>query len=434
MNCEVLPPSWLQAGDCFLKREETVVFSKCVWLGGTSLDTSSHLVFVRLSQYGDAADRDARNANEALVAAADALDSPDSKAFRISMSQDDHGHPRRAFLQEPEAPGLWLALVCSANCVKKDNLGRLLLHVPMNSVPYPIIPRSNARIFVKTPCCHKPLKGVLVHVNGKPAGFTNDAGCLYLELPIGHHKLSAPYQSADHKVIQVRKGQMSTIEMFISGAFYLFLQDILGKTAVKVTTNRYEVLKASNILPFVGEAKFCGESCFGGLEQMSQNRTAKDQAFGEVLRVEPGRMCGQQLPIRVTPHASCGTDFEPTDDADEWFQEYSLSDCAVALLFGTQRPMTLGYLKPANCPNPFSACPPLNLPANNVADARSEVLNVRRPSRSSGRISCDSANTRRSVPHRGRSTSSTRLPKPLRPGEIGNLRRGEIGAGLRTRV
>jgi hypothetical protein len=427
MNDDVLPISWTreEEGACVLKRGETAVFPKCMWLGGTSLEPSSRLLFVRLSRHENAADSESEHADKDLVAAAELFSSSDDRSFRINMSQDSNGHPRRAFLdlpQETEAPGLWLALVCSASWTRTDNAGRLHLHVPMNSVPYPVIPRVNVGIVVKTPCCERKLKGVLVHVNGKPAGTTDGDGCLKIELPLGQHKLSAPYQSSESKVIHVGKKTVD-VEMFISGAFYLFLEDVGEKTAVKATTNRYKVLKACNLRPFVGEAKLCGEIYH---EQVKRNRTAMDQAFAEVLRVEHGTTCGLQLPLHVKPHPSCGTHYKPSRDPDHFFQECRKDgECAVQMLFNEQLPMTLGYLTPT-AQSPFTACAPLELPASTVADAPIDFLNVRRVSRSSGRATGGSVvNARRSAPAaaRGRSASAGRIPKALRPGEIGTLRR-----------
>jgi hypothetical protein len=433
MSNGVLPVPWAPIEDQpgLLKYGERVVLGKCTWLGGTSLDVGSRLGFVRLAQDAHAADREADCANDKLVAAVDFLNSHDGRNFPISMSEDDHAHPRRIFLNEPEAPGLWLALVCTATCVRQDNAGRLWLNVPMNSVPYPIVQRSNVRIVAKTPCCRKKLKGVLIHVDGKPAGITDEDGYLVLSLSLGQHRLSAPYQSSDQKVIQVKNGFVSE-ELFISGAFYLFLQKLGdGKTAVKVTTNRYEVLKAENMLPFVGEARLCGE-IYQNSDRVRHNRTAKNQAFAEVLRVEQGTTCGQQLPIHVKPHDSCAIDYEPNGDADEWFQKMRDSECAIALLFSTQAPMTLGYCTPVDIPSPFSACPPLDLPDIVVPNKQVDVLNVRRVSRSSGRAACCPSNARRSVSRRGRSVASGKIPKAFRPWDCGGLRRGELGAGLRS--
>jgi hypothetical protein len=165
--------------------------------------------------------------------------------------------------------------------------------------------------------------------------------------------------------------------------------------------------------------------------------------FGEVLRVEHGIKCGEQLPMHVDLHPSCGYNFQPIDDEEadpaSWARaNHENGDCSMALLAGDSTPLTLGYLTVANSPSPFSPTPSMSFPrCSAVREDSLDVFVGRRPPRGSGRImrgEC-SAKRARSMGGTVRRSNSRRNSSPaicpLRHAGPKPLRRGEVGAALR---
>jgi hypothetical protein len=278
---------------------------------------------------------------EELAASCASLDSQE-----LMLPVDFRGEPRQASLNDPQESGCWLAVLCPSNLLG-INEKKLQLHISEkmeNCVPHPMISQFTVRVIVRTPCCRKTVASVIVHVNGQHAGSTGDTGELLLALPMGQHRLSLPYQSLESqgKVVQVTSGaaRLQTVELSISGAFYLFLQKVGDKHAVKLTTNRYKV--PVEALPFVGQAILMGSA---SSDRAPQRVTAESGGFPAMLCVEESIVCAEQLPCHAEPHASYGDRYEPDEEVDQWYGKmHAEGECSVALLFSVQQPMTLGYV------------------------------------------------------------------------------------------
>lgn len=347
-DTQMIPVGFEREGSCVLQGQN----GQCVLDRGVRFGTTGKcLVFVSVSE-------------EEFDASCTAVCEGE-----LMLPVDLRGAPRQASICAPKTAGRWVAVLCPSTALRMDDLtGQFLLSIPEgmeNCVPNPIIPQATVRIVVKTPCCEKLLEGVIIHVNGRRAGTSNSSGELHLVLPAGQHTVSLPNQSSEsqNKVVNVAfsAAREQTVELYISGALYLFLQSVGGKHAVKLTTNRYKV--PVEALSFKGQATLEGPA--------SSDRSAEDttvgQAFAPLLCIKAGIGCAEQLPCHVQPHSSYGGAWEPAFEVDAWYTEMAdQGECSVALLFSVQQPVTLGYIVGANV---LAIAPTVSPPASSRVDS-----------------------------------------------------------------
>lgn len=297
-----------------------------VRLGGACLGDGTELVFASITP-------------DELSSALDALSDDMLTMLPVDLSG------KTLSLKDPTDSGVWLAVACPVSYLKKvgANGTDLVLRVPGSRLPAPYIPRPTVRIRVSTPCCCRPLEGILIHVNGMRAGNTEDNGELRLSLPPGKHSITAPGQSKIERVVEVRKGCADevSVEMYSNGDLFFYLQDMSlddeSRDGVMLCSNKYQV--PSDARNYIGAVSMQRRTVTS-----VRRSTLHFTEIKPLLSLGPDTKCTEALStLSVAPGLGPGWKWDPNEEAVDWVEEQQrLDECVLALL--SSIPLRLGTL------------------------------------------------------------------------------------------